>query len=169
MVEHKPKIAIVDDDPPISDMLRDVLYDVGFEPISCPHGARAYSVIRDAQPQVILLDVVMEGLNGVAVYHVLRRDRLTEDIPVVFLTANLAILERLLPDYQARTVSVIEKPFDITHLIGVIHGIVAHQPRRYGPVDELRRSARLAQQRVRLCSHPPQVSLTHSPIHSSVP
>ena len=136
LVERMPKIAIVDDDPPISAMLRDMLHEAGFEPIVCPHGARAYSVIRESQPQLILLDVRMEGLNGVAVYHVLCRDHFTQDIPVVFLTGNADMFKRLLPDYEARNVTVIEKPFDIADLITVIQRVLVQRPRRYHPHDQ---------------------------------
>ena len=60
VVTRKPKIAIVDDEPPISEMLGELLEDAGFEPIIAPHGPRAYSYIRDSRPDLILLDVLME-------------------------------------------------------------------------------------------------------------
>ena len=122
------KIAIVDDDPPISELISDVLEDAGFHPFVCAHGPEAYSCIREGRPRVILLDVHLAGLNGVAVYHALQHDLVTADIPVIFITGDPARLKKLLPNYQQRGAKVLSKPFDLDELTSTIRDTLAACP-----------------------------------------
>ena len=73
----------------------------------------------------------MEGLNGVGVYHVLHGDPLTTDIPIVFITGYTTTLKKLMPRYQERNITILEKPLNPDHVIEVIQSLLATQPRRY--------------------------------------
>ncbi len=122
--DHKLKIAVVDDDPVLVELICAMLQDEAFEPIACPNQMTAYSCIREERPHAILLDVNMAGLNGVAIYHMLRHDLLTQDIPVVFLTGDVDRLRTLLPSFKERGTMVLAKPFDTEELVTVLRQTV---------------------------------------------
>ncbi len=82
--EEKPKVVVVDDEPAILDVVCDVLEDADVAAVGCPFGHRAYTYIRREQPELVILDVQMPGVDGIAVFQCLRNDPATSDIPVVF-------------------------------------------------------------------------------------
>ena len=79
------KILVVDDDPSISDMLGLVLETEGFEPIPVMDGTEAVGAFREHQPDLILLDLMLPGMNGVDICRAIRQE---SSVPIVMLTAK---------------------------------------------------------------------------------
>ena len=84
---------------------------------SCPHGRKAHACIRNKQPQVVILDIQMPGVDGIQLFHLLRADPSTQAIPVIFFTANVHVLRERLPDYQALGAELLPKPFHVDKLV----------------------------------------------------
>ena len=115
-----PQVVVVDDEPAIVDLVCDVLEDAELVADSCPHGRKAHACIRNKQPQVIILDIQMPGVDGIQLFHLLRADPSTQAIPVIFFTANAHVLRERLPDYQALGAELLPKPFHMDKLLDAV-------------------------------------------------
>ncbi|WP_188586747.1 MtrAB system response regulator MtrA [Gordonia jinhuaensis] len=81
----KPRILVVDDDAALAEMLTIVLRGEGFEPYVVGDGTQALSAVREIRPDLVLLDLMLPGMNGIDVCRVLRAD---SGVPIVMLTAK---------------------------------------------------------------------------------
>ena len=104
------RILIVDDVPANLDVLCEALELGGYQVQVVQSGERALTVAAASAPDLILLDVMMQGLNGYEVCRKLKADATTTDIPVVFLTAHDEA-EDIAEGFQAGGVDYIAKPF----------------------------------------------------------
>ena len=109
-------VLVVDDDPTIVDVLRAALEDEGYAVLMAVNGG-ALPLARQAQPQVILLDIMMPGLDGVEVSKRLRADPATAAIPIVAMsaTSNLTALASQMPVDDR-----LPKPFDLDGVFAVV-------------------------------------------------
>jgi len=85
-LDPRPRLLIVDDEPTNLQVLRQVL-GADYVLLFATDGARALQLARTQQPQLILLDVMMPGMDGHAVCAALKADPDTACIPVIFVTA----------------------------------------------------------------------------------
>ena len=106
------KVLYCDDEPDIRKIARMSLASIGGWSVSlASSGQEAIALAIQVQPDVILLDVMMPGMDGPATLEQLRENPLTSDIPVVFLTAKVQPHE--VESYlKLGAVGVIAKPFD---------------------------------------------------------
>ncbi len=116
----RPQVIVVDDEPAIVDLVCDALEDAALVAESCPHGRQAHACIRGKQPQVIILDIQMPGIDSIQLFHLLRADPSTRAIPVIFFTANAHVLRERLPDYQALGAELLPKPFHVDKLVDAV-------------------------------------------------
>ena len=84
--DQRPRLLLVDDEPTNLQVLRHVL-QADYRLLFATDGARALQVAREQQPQLILLDIMMPGMDGYAVCRALKADAATASIPVIFITA----------------------------------------------------------------------------------
>ncbi|WP_293770913.1 MtrAB system response regulator MtrA [uncultured Corynebacterium sp.] len=111
-----PKILVVDDDPAISEMLTIVLEAEGLEPIAVTDGAQAVPAFEEHQPDVILLDLMLPGMNGVDICRAIRRD---SSVPIVMLTAKTDTVDVVL-GLESGADDYITKPFKPKELVARI-------------------------------------------------
>ena len=106
------KIMLVEDNAHIRAIVKLALGKYGkLEVFECESGAVALAAIAECQPQLILLDVMMPGMDGPSVLKRLRERPDAAEIPVVFLTAKTTSQEvQMLRSLGA--LDVIAKPFD---------------------------------------------------------
>jgi two-component system response regulator MtrA len=79
------RILVVDDDPSIAEMIGIVLRGEDFEPEFAAEGAAALQLFRDRRPDLVLLDVMLPGIDGV---EVCRQIRAESGVPIIMLTAR---------------------------------------------------------------------------------
>jgi two-component system response regulator MtrA len=79
------RVLVVDDDLALAEMLGIVLRGEGFEPIFCSDGSEALGVFRKSRPDIVLLDLMLPGKDGVDVCRLIRAESGT---PIVMLTAK---------------------------------------------------------------------------------
>jgi CheY-like chemotaxis protein len=82
-----PSILIVDDEPPIRELLVTFLSEAGYDTPSAVHGAEALAKVAAARPDLVLADVMMPVLGGVELCRRLKGDPATRGIPVVLMSA----------------------------------------------------------------------------------
>ena len=80
------KIAIIEDDPAISQMYRMKLEAEGFSVQLANNGTRGVSLVEDFQPDIILLDLAMHEMNGEEALKLIRSSDKSKDTPVIILT-----------------------------------------------------------------------------------
>ena len=85
----KPKILIVDDDPLMHRLYKKYLEDAGYKMLIAENGTEAMAVVAQEQPQLIIMDIMMPGRDGLSVLRELKGLEISKDIPVVIVTANL--------------------------------------------------------------------------------
>ncbi|NOY80609.1 MAG: response regulator transcription factor [Kiritimatiellaeota bacterium] len=84
----KPTILVVDDERDIRDLVSYHLTRSGFMVVTAADGERALEVVRETVPDLIVLDLMLPGMDGLDVCRLLRRDPRTSHVPVVMLTAR---------------------------------------------------------------------------------
>ena len=104
------KLLIADDNPVNINVLRDTLEPHGYEILAAPNGDTALKIAQRALPGLILLDIMMPGLDGLALCRLLKSMDSTREIPVIFLTARQE-MESLAEAFQAGGVDYVTKPF----------------------------------------------------------
>jgi len=113
-------IMVVDDEPELITILRDILEQNGYRVISAYDGLQVFDVLKNHKPDLILLDIEMPQMNGLEVLARLKGDRETSSIPVFFLTAQDET-EDLVAGYETGAGYYITKPFTRTQLMNSIN------------------------------------------------
>jgi two-component system, NtrC family, sensor kinase len=103
-------VLIVDDNPTNLSVLSESLSNAGFRVAVATDGESALKQIKYRQPELILLDVMMPGIDGFETCRRLKADPLTHDIPIIFMTA-LADTENKVRGLSLGAVDYITKPF----------------------------------------------------------
>ena len=110
------KVLVVDDDPAIRRLVCDVLQAYGYSTVDAADGFSAIRLVQSEQPDCVVLDVMMPGLDGHAVLTRIRESDFGRDLPVVMLTAAADDAQA----WQAWTEGVdyfLAKPFDPDELL----------------------------------------------------
>lgn len=128
-MESRKKILIVDDEADTRALLRRRLSANHFEVLEAADGLSAIAQAKKTQPDLILLDILMPGKDGIDTYHSLREDPSTHHIPIIFLTAlakNIALTQyglRLEEGY-----AILGKPYQPQELLRTINRVLG-EPR----------------------------------------
>jgi putative two-component system response regulator len=115
MSDNQGAVLAVDDDPGALEALADALGTLDFKVWQALDGASALVLAREHQPDVVLLDVMMPGLDGYEVCRRLKSDPDTRLIPVVFLT-GYGSREARLKGLEAGATDFLNKPCDLVEL-----------------------------------------------------
>ncbi len=111
-----PSILVVDDDPALAEMIGIVLRGDGLEPTFCGDGAAALGAFREVKPDLVLLDLMLPGLDGIQVCEQIRRE---SGIPIIMLTAKSDSAD-VVRGLETGADDYIVKPFDPKVLIARI-------------------------------------------------
>jgi DNA-binding response OmpR family regulator len=107
----------------------------GMDVLEAADGTRGLDLARDEQPDVVLLDVMMPGLDGWQVAQQLLEDERTSGIPIIFLTARAEVSARA-QALEIGGVDYVTKPFDPLELAPLVRELLERIDRGEG--DELR-------------------------------
>jgi len=110
------RILVVDDDAALAEMLGIVLRGEGFEPVFCGDGSTAVDAFRAAKPDVVLLDLMLPGMDGIDVCRAIRAESGT---PIVMLTAKSDTVD-VVVGLESGADDYIVKPFKPKELVARI-------------------------------------------------
>jgi DNA-binding response OmpR family regulator len=130
------RVLIIDDEAPIRLLCRVNLEAEKMEVLEAADGPSGLDIATAEQPDVILLDVMMPGLDGWRVAEQLVDDPATQGIPIVFLTARAEFRDRA-KGLDIGGVDYITKPFNPLELAPLVRDLLARIER--GERDQLRR------------------------------
>ena len=122
-VMPKHTILIVDDEDSIRDMLSIALDAAGYKVLQALNAQTAHSMVVDRNPDLILLDWMMPGTTGLEFLRRLKRDEITEKIPVIMLTAKAQEANKL-SGLDAGADDYIAKPFSPRELISRVKAVL---------------------------------------------
>lgn len=122
-VMPKHTILIVDDEDSIRDMLSIALDAAGYNVLQALNAQTAHSLVVDRNPDLILLDWMMPGTTGLELLRRLKRDEITEKIPVIMLTAKAQEANKL-SGLDAGADDYIAKPFSPRELISRVKAVL---------------------------------------------
>jgi len=111
------KILIVDDEPFNLDLLEQELSDLSYAVVRAETGAAALTQIDKVAPDLVLLDYLMPGMNGIEVLQTIRKTQ--NDLPIVMITAY-GTIDLAVEAIKAGADDFITKPFDPEHLALVV-------------------------------------------------
>jgi diguanylate cyclase (GGDEF)-like protein/PAS domain S-box-containing protein len=125
----KGTILIVDDTPENLHLLSTTLVEHGYKVRGVVNGTMAIRVARSVLPDLILLDILMPDMDGYEVCRVLKADAQTREIPVIFLTALMEVLDKV-KAFAVGGVDYIIKPFHLAEVLARIETHLALQAAR---------------------------------------
>jgi DNA-binding response OmpR family regulator len=131
----KTRVLVIDDEAPIRLLCRVNLEAEGINVLEAADGTTGLELARDEQPDVVLLDVMMPGLDGWSVAEELLEDELTQGIPIIFLTARAEFRDRA-RGLDIGGVDYVTKPFNPLELAPLVRELLERIDR--GERDELR-------------------------------
>ncbi|MDF1512250.1 MAG: response regulator transcription factor [Anaerolineae bacterium] len=145
------KILIVDDEPPIIDVLRYNLRQAGYDVVTAWDGEQALQLAQSDQPHLIILDLMLPKLDGI---EVCKRLRKVSDTPIIMLTARDEEIDRVL-GLELGADDYVVKPFSVRELLARVKSVLrrTQQPAPTSPsvihvanlvIDIARYEARIA-------------------------
>ena len=115
------RVVVVDDEASLSDLLSMALRYEGWDVKTAAEGRTAIQLIREFQPDVVVLDVMLPDIDGLAVLKRLRDDG--QDTPILFLTAKDALDDRI-AGLTAGGDDYVTKPFSLEELVARLRGLI---------------------------------------------
>ncbi|WP_394275623.1 MtrAB system response regulator MtrA [Luteococcus sp.] len=109
----RPRVLVVDDDAALAEMLQMVLRHEGFETAWCGHGDRALAAFREVRPELVLLDLMLPGRDGIEICRELRAE---SGVPIIMLTARSDTMD-VVVGLEAGADDYVSKPFKAKELV----------------------------------------------------
>tara|TARA_Y100000992_G_C21262213_1_gene491899 strand:- start:18 stop:701 length:684 start_codon:yes stop_codon:yes gene_type:complete len=116
-------IFVVEDEKPISDLLKYNLEKEGFRVSSSENGEEALGIIKEKKPDLILLDWMLPDLSGIKICQFLKQDSAVRDIPIIMLTAK-GEEEDKVKGLNTGAEDYITKPFSFPELLARVKSIL---------------------------------------------
>ncbi|ABO49246.1 two component transcriptional regulator, winged helix family [Desulforamulus reducens MI-1] len=121
-----PKILVVEDEQPIRELIKYNLEREGFQVIQAANGDIALDMAKSEVPDIILLDIMLPGQDGLSVCRYLHQDAATRSIPIIMLSARGEELDKVL-GLEMGADDYITKPFSPRELIARIKARLRRQ------------------------------------------
>jgi two-component system response regulator MprA len=126
----KSRVLVVDDDPAIRSSLQLALDLEGYQVAVAADGAEALTAMREDRPDVLVLDLMMPGIDGLTVCRVLRAEK--DRMPILMLTARTETSDRV-EGLDAGADDYLPKPFDLEELLARLRALLRRtQPQPTG-------------------------------------
>ncbi len=117
------RILVAEDDPALREALKEVLALAGYAAVAVSNGTQALAAARADPPDLIILDHLMPGMDGLSVLRALQADPRLRTIPVILLSGAAHDLSP-----QPGAAAIIEKPFQMFPLQDTVRSLLASRP-----------------------------------------
>jgi two-component system phosphate regulon response regulator PhoB len=132
----KSRILVVDDEPDAIELIAFNLKAAGYDVTSAADGDEALKKARAVLPHLIILDLMLPGVDGLAVCKQLRRDERTAPIPIIMLTAKAAEIDRVL-GLELGADDYVTKPFSPRELVLRVKRLLRSEPAPAAETDRI--------------------------------
>ncbi len=132
---NKPskRLAYIEDEAEMIDLVRLILGRRGYTVLGATGGREGLDLVRKEHPDLVLLDLMMPDMDGWDVYHQIKSDELTRDIPVIVITAKAQNIDKILGLRIAKVEDYIAKPFSPQELLERVEQVLSKQGK---PVEQ---------------------------------
>lgn len=117
------KILVVDDEENIVELIRFNLENNGYRVITAQNGSEALKIAKMEQPQLVLLDLMLPGMDGYDVCKEIRKDNNISNTPIIMITAKGEELDKIL-GLELGADDYLTKPFSIRELIARVKAVL---------------------------------------------
>ncbi len=117
------KVLVIDDDKDMLDIIKSLLGKRGFVVETDNNWQSGFKKVNEFEPQIILLDVFLSGIDGLDICRQLKASPLTSHIPIVIFSAYPKIGETVIYEYGAD--DFIAKPFEVSDLVTKMHSVLS--------------------------------------------
>jgi DNA-binding response OmpR family regulator len=115
-----PTILIIDDDAKLNQLLKDFLKDFGFDVVAATHPAKGLKKLKQASPDLVILDIMLPEMDG---FEVCRAIRQTSNIPIIMLTARGEVTDKVV-GLELGADDYLAKPFEPRELVARIQSVL---------------------------------------------
>jgi two-component system, OmpR family, response regulator VicR len=122
--KQSKRVAYIEDEAEMIDLVRLILGHQGFTVFGANGGVEGVELVLKEKPELILLDLMMPDMDGWEVYHQIKSDESTRDIPVIVITAKAQDIDKILGLRVAKVDDYIAKPFSPQELIERIQQVL---------------------------------------------
>lgn len=133
----KPRILVVDDEPDVLELVEFNLRKAGFDVLLAEDGEAALRRIEAEQPDAVVLDLMLPGVDGLEVCKLLRRDPATANLPVLMLTAKATEVDRVL-GLELGAQDYLTKPFSPRELVLRVKNLLQHSQPGTAPAEHIK-------------------------------
>jgi two-component system alkaline phosphatase synthesis response regulator PhoP len=116
-------VLVADDEPGIVTLVRDYLDRAGFRVLTAGDGPAALRLARSERPNLLVLDLMLPGLDGLDVTRALRQDPATQKLPIIMLTARVEETDRLI-GLELGADDYITKPFSPREVVARVRAVL---------------------------------------------
>ena len=114
----RKKILVIDDERDIRLLLNKRLTANGYEVLEAGDGVSGIACAKKEHPDLVLLDAMMPGMDGIETYHALHRDSDTKNIPIIFLTVLAQNIQTTTANLELeKSFAIIGKPYQPQELL----------------------------------------------------
>ncbi len=124
--QKNPRILLVDDEAFILKALEFLMEQQGYEIRTASSGEEGIQIWKEFNPELIILDVMMSGMNGFEVAQSIRNSNNCSDVKIIFLTAKGSGEDKM-EGYGSGGDVYITKPFDNDELVNVVNEFFAYE------------------------------------------
>lgn len=135
---EKRKILVVDDEVNIVELLRINLKSAGYEVISAYTGEEAVDKTFKEHPDLILLDLMLPGIDGLETFRRIKMEKSTTRIPVIMLTAKSEETDKVV-GLEIGADDYITKPFGVRELIARVKAVLRRVDEKYIVINEVKK------------------------------
>jgi len=115
-----PTLLIIDDDAKLNRLLKDFLKDFGFDVVAATHPAKGLKKLKQASPDLVILDIMLPEMDG---FEVCRAIRQTSNVPIIMLTARGEVTDKVV-GLELGADDYLAKPFEPRELVARIQSVL---------------------------------------------
>ena len=127
MTTQAKRLAYIEDEAEMIDLVRLILGRRGYTVLGANGGREGLELVRKELPDLVLLDLMMPDMDGWDVYHQMKSEELTRDIPVIVITAKALNIDKVLGLRIAKVEDYIAKPFSPQELLQRVEQVLSKQ------------------------------------------
>ncbi len=130
------KVLIIEDEETLTENLADKLGSEGYTVITAADGETGLNLVRSEIPDLLVLDIMLPGLDGLSICRIVRRDAATAHIPIIMLTARGTEVDKIV-GLESGADDYIVKPFALGEFLARVRAVMRRVPGRPALQDQI--------------------------------